>query len=162
MKHKELYQMKHKEFKEQFNAIKNSFNEAFFFKKAKMDIRYEKEDSKGFPERKFYLDFNIYDSNFPAHPENNSTFTIEVVLLGVLLGDDFLIGANYVNRRMNINLHTGLSKGRNALNLRRKLCEILKNKKSYDNELIGMEAFNLFSETMLKLSIELNKSKGNN
>lgn len=34
--------MKHKEFKEQFNAIKNSFNEAFFFKKAKMEIRYEK------------------------------------------------------------------------------------------------------------------------
>lgn len=151
--------MKHKEFKEQFNAIKNSFNEAFFFKKAKMDIYYEKhyenEDSKGFPKRKFYLDFNIYDFNFPAHPENNSTFTIEMVLLG----DDFLIGANYVNRRMNIDLHTGLLKGRFALNLRRKLCEILKNKKSYDNELIGMEAFNLFSETMLKLSIEINKSQ---
>lgn len=147
--------MNHKEFKEQFNAIKNSFNEAFFFKKAKMEIEYEKEDFKALPKRKFYLDFNIYDFNFPAHPENNGTFTIEMVLLG----DDFLIGANYVNRRMNINLHTGLSKGQFALNLRRKLCEILKHKKNYDSELIGMEAFNLFSETMLNLSIDLNKSK---
>lgn len=150
--------MKHKEFKEQFNAIKKSFNKAFFFKKAKMDIHYEKEDFKGLSQRKYYLDFNIYNFNFPAHPENNGVFTIEMILFG----NDFFIRANYINRRMNINLQAGLVKGQFALNLRRKLCEILKHKKNYDSELIGMEAFNLFSETMLNLSIDLNKSKNNN
>ena len=51
-----------------------------------------------------------------------------IKILKILCYGDFLIGANYVNRRMNINLHTGLSKGRFALNLRRKLCEILNKK----------------------------------